>query len=191
MLLSGACVTQELDATAARRGRPLMMVSDNVPYSEGGQSATQKVFVREHPLARSLLFTSIQAEDSSDYQQGRGSHALVALLEGVLPTGTGFSTRGWQLPLVSITACATHAILTAIAVDALCAAGRYRAGRGLCRMKLGITSLYSPLTIAYVVPVPGTGYGRPLGQSRRWCSAACRECQTNRAVPTAARDRAP
>jgi len=59
--LSGWRVARELDRIIAGRGKPLMIVSDNVLRSEEGRLARQQVSVREHAPAVCLSSTSIQA----------------------------------------------------------------------------------------------------------------------------------
>lgn len=59
--LSGRRVTRELDRIIKGRGKPLMIVSDNVLCSGEGQLARQQVSVREHAPAVCLSSTSIQA----------------------------------------------------------------------------------------------------------------------------------
>lgn len=59
--LSGQRVTRELDRIIKGRGKPLMIVSDNVLCSGEGQLARQQVSVREHAPAVCLSSTSIQA----------------------------------------------------------------------------------------------------------------------------------
>ena len=59
--LSGQRVARELDRIIVGRGKPLMIVSDNVLRSEEGRLARQQVFVREHAPAVCLSSTSIQA----------------------------------------------------------------------------------------------------------------------------------
>jgi hypothetical protein len=59
--LCGRRVARELDRIIAGRGKPLMIVSDNVLRSEEGRLARQQVSVREHAPAVCLSSTSIQA----------------------------------------------------------------------------------------------------------------------------------
>jgi len=49
--LSGIRVGRELDAAIARRGRPTMIVSDNVLRAEGNRESSQSLSVRQHALA--------------------------------------------------------------------------------------------------------------------------------------------
>ncbi|MDQ0524218.1 putative transposase [Methylobacterium gregans] len=59
--LSGRRVARELDRIIVGRGKPLMIVSDNVLRSDEGRLARQQVSVREHAPAVCLSSTSIQA----------------------------------------------------------------------------------------------------------------------------------
>jgi transposase InsO family protein len=49
--LSGTRVARELDAIIQHRGRPAMIVSDNVLCSEGIRATGQKISVRDFDLA--------------------------------------------------------------------------------------------------------------------------------------------